>query len=162
MKQHIEEMRYKVPKVKNRFIQTHIKLILICAMVAAVLILLAFSYALIHQSYILEPKTTVLLFCEVENYEETQNRLSKYEDLFKIVFVKYEVEFDEEDGYDFSGFGSRISEKYATPSNSVLAVVIPPISLPTEFSFGDVELSSGATLDANTVDDVISFIRSSL
>ena len=162
MKQNIETMRYKVPKVKNRFFQTHIKLILICAAVAAVLILLAFSYVVLHQAYLLEPKTTILLFCEVENLEETQNQLSNYTDLFRFVFVRYEVDFDEETGYDLSAFGSRVAEDYANPSNELLAAVVPPNDLPTNFKFADLEILTGATLDANTVENVIASIRSSL
>ena len=162
MKQNIETMRYKVPKVKNRFLQTHLKLIVICAVVAAVLILLAFSYVIIHQSYILEPKTTILLFCEVDDVEAAQNQLSKHADLFKILLVRYEDEFKTSDGYDFSSLGSKAAEDYVNPSASLLAVVIPTNGLPKEFDFSDLEMPAGAIVDAQTLDSVIAAIRSSL
>ena len=163
MKQTIETMRYKVPKVKNRFLQTHLKLIVICAVVAAVLIMLAFSYVIIYQSYVLRPKATILLFCEVANLDEAQSQLSKYDDLFNGYLVRYEADFNDEGAYDLSEFGSSIAEKYATPNATLLAVMITPSGITTkEFTFKDAELSTGATLDTAMLDELIALIRSSL
>ena len=163
MKQNIETMRYKVPKVKNRFVQTHLKLIVICAIVVAVIVMLSLSYVLIRQSYVLEPKTTILLFCQVDNYDETQTQLSKYKDLFNIIFVNYEADYQGEDGsYNLDSFGSIVASKYSTPSANLVAVALPLRGDNQEFTFADIQLAAGATLNADTVDGLIALIRSSL
>lgn len=163
MKQNLETMRYKVPKVKNRFLQTHIKLILICAVICAVLIMLSYSYVIIHQSYLFEPKSTILLFCEVEDYEETQKQLSKYDELCTIIFVKYEADLKNEDGsFDLSRFGSGLNMQYSTPDEDLLALAIPVKKTDKEFKFTDINLKAGSILDAKTVDSLIATIRSSL
>ena len=51
-----EEMRYKVPKVKNRFIAAHAKFIIACALFAVISIILFASFAYIAESRKLELK----------------------------------------------------------------------------------------------------------
>ena len=165
MKTNIETMRYKVPKVKNRFVQTHAKLIVICAVILAVLVMLSFSYVLIRQSYVLEPKTTILLFCKVDDYNEIQSKTDKYSELFNIYFVEYVDDFTNENGkYDFSRFGSTVNLDYSLNKDyGLLAFVFPSRGYGTlKFYFKDVELADNTILDDNGVEAVIAKIRSSL
>ena len=164
MKQSIEEMRYKVPKVKNRFIQTHAKLIVICAIILATLIMLSFSYVLIRQSYMLEPRTTILLFCEVDDYDAAKTQADKYGELFNIYFVKYVDDFTDENGkYDFSRFGTYVNSDYFQYKDDLVAIVIPSRSYGNrKIRFTDIEQKKNAILDASTVEDLILYIRNSL
>ena len=164
MKQNIETMRYKVPKVKNRFIQTHWKLIVICAVIVATLIMLSFSYVLIRQSYMLEPRTTILLFCEVNDYDEAKAQADKYGELFNIYFVKYTDEFTDENGkYDFSRLGTYVNSDYFQYKDDLVAIVIPSRSYGNrKIRFTDIEQKKNAILDAATVEELILYIRNSL
>ena len=164
MKQSIEEMRYKVPKVKNRFIQTHAKLIIICAIVVATLIMLSFSYVLIRQSYMLEPRTTILLFCEVDDYDAAKAQADKYGELFNIYFVKYVDDFDNgKGGYDFSRFGTYVNSDYFQYKDDLVAIVIPSRSYGNrKIRFTDVGQRKNAVLNAATVEEVILYVRNSL
>ena len=164
MKTNIETMRYKVPKVKNRFIQTHIKLIVICAVICAVIILLSVSYVIIRQSYLLEPKTTILLFCEVDDIDNVQEQLSKYKDVFNIYFVRYESDLQGEDGsYNLSIFGDDVAKDYNKPSNSLLALVLPASGgSPLEITYSKLSLESGVTIASADIDDILARVRSLL
>lgn len=161
MKTNLETMRYKVPKVKNRFVQTHIKLIVICAVICAVIILLSVSYVIIRQSYLLEPKTTILLFCEVDDIDLAQQQLAKYKDVFNIYFVRHESDLQGEDEpYNLSIFGDDISSKYNTPEGSVLALGIPASGASAkELTFAKASLQNGAVVGYNQVDDIIMLVR---
>ena len=165
MKITTETMRYKIPKFKNRFAQTHAKLIVIGAVICAVLILLSVSYVTIRQSYMLEPRTTILLFCEVNDYEQVKGQTDKYGELFNIYFVKYVDDFTTEDGkYDFSRFGTYVNSDYfQDKDHGLLAFVIPSRGYGNKkVLFSDVKLANNTVIDAETVEAVIAHIRSSL
>lgn len=164
MKQNVETMRYKVPKVKNRFIQTHLKLIVICAIILATLVMLSFSYVLIRQSYMLEPRTTILLFCEVNDYDEAKAQADKYGELFNVYFVKYVDDFDNgKGGYDFSRFGTYVNSDYFQYKDNLVAIVIPSRSYGNrKISYTDIEQNKNAILDATTVEELILYVRNSL
>lgn len=164
MKTNVETMRYKVPKVKNRFVQTHIKLIVICALICAVIILLSVSYVIIRQSYLLEPKTTILLFCEVDDIDKAQEQLAKYKDVFNIYFVKYESDLQGEDGtYNLSIFGDDVASKYGTPSSSVLALGLPASGASAkELTFYKASLEEGSVVSADAIDSIVLLVRNLL
>lgn len=165
MKTNVETMRYKVPKVKNRFVQTHIKLIVICAVICAVLIMLSFSYVLIRQSYLLEPKTTILLFCEVSDYATAQAQADKYGELFDIYLVNYVDVFTDENGkYDFSRYGAYVNLDYSLYKDyGLMAIVVPSRGYGHyKYFFKDIELEDDAILDADDIEAAIAHIRSSL
>ncbi len=85
-----EQMRYSVPKVKNRFLQVHGKLIALCAVICLLAITVSLCFVTVRQAYTLEPKNNLIFYGTVENEEEARALIRKYFDRIHIVLFMYE------------------------------------------------------------------------
>ena len=121
----LETMRYRIPKVKNRFFSVHSKLIITCFVMSISLILLSISYLVISQSIIFQPKTVMLFFCEVDDFENTTKKMSIYDEMFDICFARYDDLLQEDGNYNLSSFGAEINESFSTFNPAVLVIKIP-------------------------------------
>ena len=118
-----EEMRYKVPKVKNRFIAAHIKFIAVCAVIAAIAVILFASYLYITEIRKLEPKRAFVFVCDVQNIDECNKIAAKFSNTVEIYFAKYDEQFtsSKENSFNFSAVTNTLGD-YEPEANTAVII----------------------------------------
>lgn len=157
-----ESMRYNVPGVCNRFWQVHMKFILMCLLVAVSLSVVAFSYSVIRSIRKLEPKTSCIFFCEVENYSAVEQSLEKYSPFVSVYFAVYDETFspaDDDDGkatkYDFSLLGYYMTT-YENPPEDILCVVLDASGkIKTTRTYREAGYANGTVLNLSAAEKVL-------
>ncbi len=85
-----EQMRYRVPGVRDRFLQVHGRLIVVCAILCLLAITVSLCFVTIRSAYTLEPKTTLIYYGMVEDEEAAHALIQKYYDRLHIILFLYE------------------------------------------------------------------------
>ncbi len=151
-----EEMRYKVPKVKNRFIAAHAKFIIACALFAVISIILFASFAYIAESRKLEPKRAFVFTCDVQDIDACNKVADKFTQTAEIYFAKYDEQFaynNEKCSFDFSCV-CNTEFKIEIDENTALVLFKNNRSSYYDYTFEKLELSNGA-LSAEQVEQIV-------
>ncbi|MCM1220939.1 MAG: hypothetical protein NC548_41280 [Lachnospiraceae bacterium] len=155
----IEEMRYKVPKVCNRFWQVHTRFILSCFVITCVAILISLSVVTVKGIQRLAPNPTIVFFCTIEEYDSVSNELKKYQESIDLFFVEYDHRFDSSSEsktlYDFTELGGDMSN-YNNPDKSVLCVALKATqSFLRQYTYESFDLENGADATQEIVEQIV-------
>lgn len=150
-----EEMRYKVPKVKNRFIAAHMSFIIICAIVTAITVILFASFLYVSESRKLEPKPAIIFTCEVTDIDACNRISDKFTQTVEIYFAKYDEQFEntKENSYDFSCVSSAVGNE-TLDENVALVVFKNDRGSFLRYFFKEFELTNAA-LTSQQVEEIV-------
>lgn len=108
----LEEMRYRVPGVRNRFFNVHGKIIAICAVICFVFVSFALALVSVKQNNESRATMSAYFFVNLSSPEETISRSTMYSVIVKCYYVLYDDTFASEtgSGFDFSSVNAPSRE----------------------------------------------------
>ncbi len=107
----LEEMRYRVPGVRNRFFQVNVKIIAVCMVLCFVAIAFTFALESVKEEMENKPKIKFFYFIKLEDPEATSDYLYLNRYVYEHCFVYYDERCAGSQELDFSWCREKIAEK---------------------------------------------------
>lgn len=157
----LEEMRYRVPGVKNRFFDVHGKIIAICAVICFVCVSFALALVSVKQSNEATAKPTCYFFVRLDDPEDVFEHAARLENKMICRFVLYDDVFvsENENEFDFSSLNeptqSRLESYVFKRDFNFIVIISAGENNSKEYDKYDISLLAKESLSWDDVWEII-------
>ena len=155
-----EQMRYRIPHVRNRFWSVHKSIIFLCLILLLILITFLSAFLSVRASALSGSRFALLFFCEIgdpENIPVVADKLKYHHEVF---FAKNDDAFishDDNHTYDLSMFGEKVNTYFQKIYDSSLFALLfsPERSIYIKITYGSIDATPTEKFSCNEAVDAV-------